>query len=200
MSLHKLASLVGLHLKRDLTRTLNAIAVTLFDSGSSTVRPTGFSADNDSTVAGDAPMDFDTLSRVEKTLDEANIPTFANGKRCLILHPNQLHQLKGDSQFAKFATFEPTVNPVLNQSYFKSVGTFDIFKSTTLTTSSNSSSVTIYRGQAFGPGMVGAGVGKLPEVRNSTSDNYGEHALVIWLAYMGFSVLDNRFGCLVSTS
>jgi hypothetical protein len=40
----------------------------------------------------------------------------------------------------------------------------------------------------------------LPEVKESTSDNYGEHALVVWLCYAGFQNLDNTFGVLVSTS
>lgn len=200
MSLHKLASIVGLHLKRDFDRWLDTVMVSLFASGSSTVRPSGFAADNDSLVAGDAPFDFDTLSRAAKALDEANVPVFANGKRVMVLHPNQIYQLKNDPQFSRYAESQAPVNPVLQKTYFKSVAGFDIFQSNTLSTASNSSSVTIYRGQAFGPGMVGVGAGMLPEVRFSTSDNYGEQALVIWLAYMGFTTLDNRFGVLVSTS
>jgi N4-gp56 family major capsid protein len=200
MSLHKLAGVVGLHMKRDFDKWLDKVGVSLFDAASSTVRPNGFTADNDSTAAGDAPLDFDTISRVEKTLDEANVPVFGNGKRVMVLHPNQLHQLKNDPQFGRYAEHQPPVNPVLQKTYFKSVAGFDIYKSTTLSTASNSSSVTIYRGQAFGPGMAGAGVGMLPEVRFSSSDNYGEQALVIWLTYMGFTTLDNRFGVLISTS
>jgi len=200
VALHKLMGLAGLHLKRDFDKWLDTVMVSLYDAVSSTVRPSGFTADNDSLVAGDAPMDFDTLSRAEKTLDEANIPVFGNGKRVMVLHPNQIHQLKGDSQFAKFAEHNPPINPLLTKSYYKSVAGFDIYKSNTLSTASNSSSVTIYRGQAFGPGMAGIGAGMLPEVRLSTADNYGEQALIIWLTYMGFVTLDNRFGVLISTS
>lgn len=200
MPVHKVADIVGLHLKRDLDKTLDAFGVSLFDLASTTVRPRGFSADNDSLVAGDAPMDFNTLSRADKSLDEANIPYFGNGKRVCVLTPQQIQQLEEDSQFARHAVFDKPVNPVLSKAYYKSIGKFDIYKSNTLTVTNNSSSVPIHTGQAFGPGMVGVGVGMLPRVADSTADNFGEHALVIWLAYLGFSNLDSRFGCLIKTS
>lgn len=202
LALHKVAGMVGLHLKRDFDRWLDAVILALLESvqTANIIRPSGFSADNDSTVAGDAPMDMDTLSRVEKTLDEGNIPTFANGRRICVLDPNQIAQLKNDSQFGKYAEFHAPINPVLSQSYFKTVGGLDIFKSTTLNTSSNSSSVTIHKGVAFGPGKVGVGAGEMPRVAYSTNDNYGEQALVIWLFYAGFANLDDRFGCSIRTS
>jgi hypothetical protein len=202
LSLHKIASMVGTHLKRDFDKTLDTIVRTLLETVQSAniIRPAGFAADNDSILAGDAPMDFDTISRVEKTLDEGNIPTFANGRRILVCDATQLQQLKNDSQFARYAELHAPINPVLAQSYFRTVGGLDIFKSTTLGTNTNASSVTIHKGIAFGPGKVGAGVGEMPRVAYSSSDNYGEQALVIWLAYMGLANLDDRFGCSVRTS
>lgn len=202
LSVHSIASMVGAHLKRDFDRTLDTIVRALLETVTSgnIVRPSGFAADNDSTVVGDAPMDYDTLSRVEKTMDDANIPTFGNGKRLVCLNPNQLAQLKNDSQFARYAEYHPPVNPVLSQMYFKTVGGLDVFKATTLGSSNNSSSIPIYRGIAFGPGKVGAGVGEMPRVAYSTNDNYGEQALLIWLWYAGFANLDDRFGCSIRTS
>lgn len=201
-SVHSVASMVGTHLKRDFDKTIDRFVRDLLGTVTSgnIIRPSGFTADNDSTAAGDAPMDFDTLARTEKALDDLNIPTFANGRRVCVLNPNQIAQLKNDSQFARYAENHAPINPVLAQSYFRTVGGLDIFKSTTLDSAANSSTVTIYRGLAFGPGKVGAGVGEMPRVAHSTSDNYGEQALVIWLAYFGLSNLDDRFGCSIRTS
>lgn len=201
-ALHSVSSMVGTHLKRDFDKTLDTIVRTLLETvqTANIIRPNGFTADNDSTAAGDAPMDFDTISRTEKALDDLNIPTFANGHRVCVLNPTQIAQLKNDSQFARYAENHAPINPVLAQSYFKTVGGLDIFKSTTLGSSANSSSVTIYRGLAFGPGKVGCGVGEMPRVAHSTSDNYGEQALVIWLMYAAFGNMDDRFGCSIRTS
>jgi hypothetical protein len=66
VSIHKLRGLVGKHLRRDVDKTLDTIVRTLFDNCSTNVRPTGFSTDDSSLVAGDAPMDFELLSRCEK--------------------------------------------------------------------------------------------------------------------------------------
>lgn len=199
MSIHKFASIAGKHLKRDYDRFIDAVGVLLWASGSTTIRPTGFTADNDSTAAGDAAMSYDVLSRVETQLDTANIPYFANGMRMCVLHPRQVEQLRGDPAFQRLSVFQPDKNP-LRQCYVASVGNLAIYKSNTLTTATNGSSVVMYRGQAFGPGMIGCGVSRIPEVLPSTADNYGETPLVIWLSYLGFQVLDNRFGCLITTS
>ena len=201
MSIHSLAAMVGKNLKQDFDKFLDATMVALFDSvdTANIIRPTGFTANDDSTVAGDAPMDFNVLARVESTLDTANIPVFANGRRACVLHPRQIQQLKDDAQFARYVEYHKDVNPIF-KSYVGTCGNLDIFKSTTLTTASNSSSVTLYYGQAFGPGKVGLGMSRMPEVVPSTSDNYGEQALVIWLTYAGFVNLDNRFGCSIRTS
>lgn len=199
MSVHKFASIAGKQLKRDYDRFIDAVGVLLWASGSTTIRPSGFTADNDSVSAGDAPLDLDTLLRVETQLDSANIPYFANGKRLCVLHPRQVQQLKSDPAYQRLAVFQPEKNP-LNKCYVGEVGNLVIYKSNTLTTATNGSGITMYRGQAFGPQMVGCGVSRLPEVLPSTADNYGETPLVIWLTYMGFQVADNRFGCLITTS
>ncbi len=75
-----------------------------------------------------------------------------------------------------------------------------VFKSTTLTTASNSSSVTIYRGHCFGPGVMLGGMGRPARVAPNSNDNYGETALVIWLADLAFGLADNRFVYLASSA
>lgn len=199
VALHKLVSVRGMHLVRDFDRFIDAVGVALFGNTSSTLYPTGMSTDNTPAVAGDYPFDYELLTRIERTLDEANIPMFANGKRKLVVHPRQLAQLKNDSQFQRLAVFNTSQNP-LTTSYVGECGNLDIYKSNTLATASNSNSITIYRAQAFGPGMVGVGLGRKPEAVASSADNYGENSLAIWLMYAGFVTLDSRFGVTVTTS
>lgn len=200
LSIHSLANMIGVNLADDFDKFIDAVHVTLLDTASSVVRPTGFSADADFTAQESGPMDFNTISRVERALDEANIPTFPNGKRVMVIDPRQAQSLKDDTQFARYAEFHAPANPLLAKSYLKSVGTMDIFKSNTLDTDTNASSVVVHKAHAFGPGVLGSGIGELPRVMPSTSDNYGETAKVVWLLYAGFALLDNRFVVSVRTS
>jgi hypothetical protein len=200
MPVHKIGSIVGKNLKRDRDKFLDTVGVLLIDAAANVIYPTGMSADNDATAVGSYPMDFETIGRVEKKFDDLGIPYFANGRRVMILTTQQINDLKNDTQFAKLAEFHPPVNPVLSKSYYKTLGAFDIYKSTTLRKVNNGSSVPIQYGQAFGPGMVGIGASRLAECVTSTADNFGEHALVGWIAYEGFQVLDNRFGISVRSS
>lgn len=197
LPIHSLVKVQGKHLKRDFDRFIDAVGVALCDLPTTIVRPAGFSVSADSTVAGDAPMDLELLTRVETTLDSANIPMFANGKRMCVLHPRQIQQLKNDPAFQRQAVFVNSHNPLL-KSWVASCGNLDIFQSNTLST--ESSTVTIYNGQCFGPGMLGVGAGNLPHVAYSTADNYGEQSLVVWLWYAGFQNLDQRFGVRIKTS
>lgn len=198
--LHRPAMIVGHNLKRDFDRTLDTFGVTLLDSGASIVRPAGFAADDDHAVAGDGPMSYAVMLSAERTLDDLNVPTFANGKRVMVLHPRQAEQLSSDAQFNRLAVFQQDFNPLFRGTYWRSVGQWDLFKSTRLTSVNNSSGVQVFRGQAFAPGAIGAGIGEMPRTAYNTQDNYGERALVIWLLYAGFATLDNRFIASIRTS
>jgi hypothetical protein len=207
-SKHSLEDVVGTHLSRDFDRWLDAVGVALFDAASTitVVRPDGMTADNDSTTAGDFGMDYATLAKAETSLVNASVPTFANGKYCAILHQRQCEQLSRDPEAQRLTVNEPPLNPLYQGAYQKTVGAFMIFRSTTLTAVDNSSSVSIKYGQAFGPGMVGVGMAPVrpgtmgPQIVPSTADNYGETSLWIWLAYLGFSTMDDRFGVSIRTS
>ncbi len=198
-SVHNMSDMVGMHMQRDLDKWLDTVLVTLLNSGSTTLYPAGFTAVNDSVAQGDMPGDVDLLFRAEETLKLASIPRFANGRYMAVISPTFSRQLKGDPQFARFAKYFPQTNPLF-QSYCGTVGGLDIFESTTLTSTANSGSVNVFTSQVFGPGMLGAGVGRLPEVMPNTQDNYGESALLVWIAYLAFGVLDNRMGVVLKTS
>ena len=189
-SVHRMASIVGMHMRRDYHRWLDSVMVALFDTAANTVYVGTAAADTDYKSAGDNPLDADTLFRVEETLGSNNIPQFANGRWACVLHPRQLRQLKTDSQFGRYAEDHKEVNPLF-KSYVSTLSSLDIFVSNTLDT--DASTTTIYKGQAFGPGAVGLGVGKMPMVASSTDDNYGMQQKVIWTADLAPAVLDNRF-------
>lgn len=199
-SIHSMAAIKDRHLKRDFDKTIDSFGVALFDSAATVTRPRGFTADNDSKAAGDAPLDYNTLARVCSAMDRRNIPVFPNGRRVFVAHPEQCQQLTDDRQFNKLAEFDKSVNPLFNGTYWKSIGELDIFKSTNLTIVNNSSAIPIRYAQAFGPTSIGVGAGGMPRTAYNTQDNYGETALVVWLWYAAFTCLDNRFLESVRTS
>lgn len=202
-SVHSMAAIRELHLQRDFHRTIDTFGVQLFDQVDATtgiIRPDGMTNDNTSVTAGDFPMSYAVLRRTQRSLEEAHIPTFSNGRYLAVLTPLQTEQLERDPEYARLARYDERFNPLFFKSYVNTVGAFDILKSTTLTRSTNVNSVEIQYGQAFGPGAIGCGAGEMPRTTHNTQDNYGETALVIWLWYAGFEVLDDRFLRSIRTS
>jgi hypothetical protein len=203
LPVHSLAKLVGRQLKRDWDKFLDSIMVLLGDSaatvtanfgvGDAAVYPTNMHADNDSTVVGDYKLDFNTITRAVQEADERKLPTLADGRRVLIITPQQAQNLVDDKGWQRYAEFHPPANPILKASYIKSIDSVHVFKSQTLTKKSNSSSINIQYGQLWAPGAVGVGFTRLPEVVTSTADNFGEHALVGWATYMAATAFDSRF-------
>lgn len=192
-SVHSIAAVKEFHLQRDFDRSLDTFGVQLFDQAATTIYPEGMTADNDSVVAGDFPMNYGQIVDTHVSLSTNHIPTFPDGKYLMVLTPRQTGQLARDPEYQRLAKFHVDFNPLFKPMYFGSVDKFHILESSSLTLTNNSSSVAIQYGQAFGPGAVGVGAGGMPGVRYHTNDNYGETALVIWLWYAGFAVLDNRF-------
>ncbi len=194
MGLHDAVSRVGKHMKRDFHKTLDRFVRDLFDDGSSTLYPKNMTAANDATAKGMYPLDYETISRVAKTMDESNLPTLGDGKRILVVTPTGLKQLKDDPQFARYAHDFESKNPLF-QRYTELayvIPEFYIFKSNTLDKTTNSSSVAIHNGHAIAPGALGLGMGEPPRVANNTNDNYGESVPLVWLAYLAMQLLDNR--------
>jgi hypothetical protein len=192
MGVHKSASIVGTHMKRDFDRFLDAVWVTLFDLGATSVYPEGMTADNDATQTGSFPFTFEQLSKTQRLMDVANLPTFGDGFRLLVLTPVQVEQLGMDGNYNSRAKEFPQYSSIF-PSYVSSVKKFHIFQSNTLTTTANSSSVAIQGGQAIAPGAALGGMGRPPRVVANSSDNYGETALVIWLADLAFALANNSF-------
>jgi hypothetical protein len=196
-AMHSIAATVGLHLSRDRMKYVDAVFGALFDDGANVLYP----QDPDSritsdaaafTVPADRPFDYDVVTRTEEKLISLNIPAFANGRYMMIVSAKQAAQLRTDPQYGRLSVYMPDKNPL--NGYVRTIGGIDIYQSTTNPSDSSTvAGVTIYHACAFGPGAVGYANAGPCRVASSTDDNYGETAKVVWLAYEGQSILDNRF-------
>jgi hypothetical protein len=111
----------------------------------------------------------------------------------LIVTPQQARQLRSDPQFGRLAVFQPENNP-LKRTFVAQLGQVEVYVSSTNTVDTTTVSGTnIHHAVMFGPGHVGYANAGPCRIAASTDDNYGETAKVIWLAYEGHVVLDNRF-------
>lgn len=191
MGVHNLVKIIGNTLVFDFRKFIDAVINSLLDLASTTIYPEGMSADNDATTAGSFPFTYEQLLRTERTADDNNLPVFADGFRIAVLPPLFCEQLGIDPLYARASQFHPLYNNLFPQ-YVKSVSKTHIFKSTTLSSVANSSSVNIHRGHYMGPGPLMGGMGARPQVWDSTNDNYGQSALVVWLADLAFGLADNR--------
>ena len=197
--------MVGTHLQRDFDRTIDTFIGAYLDLGANTLYAGGYSADSNfyggaatggvnASGYGEAPFSLNLLNQVERKMDDLLLPSFADGCRAIVCSPMAIQELKDDPQFVKNSEFHPPINAVLAKSYYRSIGRMHVFKSNTVPTSTNGNAgQTVYHAQAFAPGALGSGISDMPRVARSSADNYGEWALVMWLMYAGFAVLDNRF-------
>ncbi len=190
MGVHKASSIHGTHLKRDFHKFIEAVQVSLLDLAATAVYPEGMSGVNDATHVGAFPLTYRQIVDVESQMDTANLPTFSDGFRALVLTPVQVSQLRKDPEYQRSAKEFPQFN-ILFPGYVGSVNKFHIFRSTTLTVSNNSSTVPIHYGHAIAPGSLLAGMGRRPRVAPNTNDNYGETVLVMWLADLAFGLANN---------
>jgi hypothetical protein len=191
MGVHNAVNIYGTHLARDFHRFIDAVEVTLLDLAATTVFPDGMTTADSATTANSFPFNYRLICDLESRMDTANIPTFRDGFRAMVCHPDQKQQLKFDANYQRSAMFFQELNILFGKSYFGSVGKFHMFESTTLTTTPNTSSVNIQYGHALAPGALLAGMGRRPVVVPSTNDDYGEQILTIWKGDLGFGLANN---------
>lgn len=195
LGVHNLVKIAKRHLVRDFWKTTDSLVRATIDSASAAnvVYPDGMTADDDATTKTSYPLDYETISRTAKNMDEANLPTLGDGRRILVVTPSGYNQLKQDPAFQRYAEFHKEVNPLFTGSYMRSLPEFHVFKSNTLTKSTNSSSVKVHYGHAIAPGALGCGMADAPRVVPNSNDQYGEEAIVIWRMYLALGALDGSF-------
>jgi hypothetical protein len=181
----------GAQLTYDFHKWLDNVGVGLGSVGTA-IYPDSMTAVNDATSTGMFPATVEQMLRLEKTMNEASIPKFADGKRVCVLTPTQVMQLKLDPLYQANSKYHPEFNILYSSTYIAEIAGFHVFESVSLTVTNNSSSVPIHYGQAFGPGAYMLGSGRPPSVRLSNQNNYGETAMAIWLADLAFGVADQR--------
>jgi hypothetical protein len=191
--IHKLQKIVGLHLKRDFHKFLDSWVNSTLENTALVDRPVGMTDDNTPTTGGSYPLDYDTVITTSIKMDEAHLPKLPDGRRVLVVTPQGSMQLKRDTAWRDLAKFHPELNPLYSGTYIGSTPEFHAFESTTLSVVDNTSTVPIHHAHAIAPGALGTGMGEPPRVAPSTSDNYGERALSIWLGYFALELLDQRF-------
>ena len=192
MGVHNQVRIFGTQTVRDFHKFCDAVYVSLLDLAATAVYPEGMSAVNDATATGSFPFTYEQLTRTENLMDTANLPTFPDGFRAIVLTPTQVNHLRRDEEYQRASQFFPQYS-ILFPQYVASVNKFHIFKSTTLSTTANSSSIAIQYGHAIAPGALLSGMGRRPRVTPNTNDNYGETILAIWLADLAFGLSNNTF-------
>lgn len=193
-SAHSLASTAGMQLVRDRMKYLDTVLALKFDAGTTVVRPGGIAADASFPSSGEVPLDLDTLFRTEQALKDLFIPRFPDGSYLAVVSPAQMRQLKLDPDFKNLAVFLPDQNPLEIETVVKVGKGITLVESSTIVRDTTTvSGQTIQRGQMFGPGAVGYGIDDACRVANANEDNYGETPKIIWIAYEGLQLLDNRF-------
>lgn len=195
-SVHNLGQIIGMQMYRDRTKYLDSVLSILFNSATTNVvRAGGLTADASFPASGEQPFDLDMVLRGVEKLSNANIPRFADGTYMLIISPTQMRQLRSDPDYKNQAKEDVAFN-LLTSLNAERIGGVRIMESTTIQTDTTTvSGQTIYRGVMFGPGAIGYGIDEMCRSAYSFDDNYGETAKVIWLAYEGLSLLDERFLC-----
>lgn len=192
--IHDQPSIIAMHLKRDLHRFLEAQIVAMGDTGTAIYSDrANFTAVNDATSADQFPMTFETLSRTCRVMDEADVPRFPNGKRLFVLTPAGKQALVNDPQYAYYAQKFEAKNPLTTTGMFGESDDWMLYCSNTLNTTDNTNTIAIHRGHAWAPGAMGLGMGRPPRVALSTDDDYGRSLKMIWLADLGFKLIDSRF-------
>lgn len=197
-SVHSLVQTIGLNLQQDRMRWLDGVFSALFNSAATNIVRAGLAtADSQFPTTGEAPMDLELLFRAEEVLSAANIPRFSDGRYQAILSPRQLRQLRLDPDFANQAKEETQYNTVAGSAAWINIGPgIRVAQSSTIQTDTATiAGQTIQRGVMFGPGAIGYGIDEACRVSAASDDNYGETAKVIWLAYEGMGLLDERFLC-----
>lgn len=191
--IHDQPSIIGKQLKRDFHRFLDAWMLALLDNGTAIYSDAiNFTTANDATSIDQFPMTYEALSRTCRTMDEASLPKFANGKRLFVTTPAGKQALVNDAQFARYAHVFKETNPLLN-GMFGETDDWMLYVNNTLTITNNSSSIPIHTSHAIAPGVLGIGMGRPPRVAVSTDDDYQRSVKLIWNADLGADLMDNRF-------
>lgn len=197
---HNLVQLAMLNLRRDRSKTIDSIISTKVFNAIQTSNyvypgdPDGaLSTDNSAFLSqGDRPADVESVQRSAEVLKRAGIPTFSNGRYMAILSTKQVLKIRTSNAWQKIARYFPEKNPLFTN-YIGTIDNVDIFECATNPTATANSTITVQLGVVFGPGLLGYAMAKPCEVLAADDTNYGRRVNVIWSAWEGSAIIDDRF-------
>ena len=174
---HNLVQLAMLNLRRDRSKTLDSIISTkIFNAiqTSNYVYPgdpdSALSTDNSAFLSqGDRPADVESVQRSAEVL-----------------------KIRTSNAWQRIARYFPEKNPLFTN-YIGTIDNVDIFESATNPTATANSTITVQLGVVFGPGLLGYAMAKPCEVLAADDTNYGRRVNVIWSAWEGSAIFDDRF-------
>lgn len=186
---HDVAAIVGNLLRRDKDASIDAICRDLLLSTSNVTTADGTAVG--SLTAGKT-MSTATLAEVKYQLESRNAPKFANGNYILAISPKDESSLLQDAGYREAVRYN--TDRLFRGQVADYLG-FTVVRSNNIPTDGVGAgdAVTGYQSLAFGPDACGMGIGMMPEVRQSTDNDFGRKDLVIWLMHAGFALLDERF-------
>lgn len=191
MAKHDLAAWLGSFLRRDRNKFINQVRMDDLLTATTVVTPNA--AAEGAITAGQAAS-ATWLSRLNKAMKDALIPTFANGRWKLVINTRQEQELKADADIkAAFREFAQA-NPLLQGQLGVYEG-FDIFVDTLIPVKmvGAGSAVTGYQAVAFGPYHLGHGTVMDAEPRRADDTDFGRQERIIWLSIEAFGLLYPAF-------
>lgn len=207
-SVHDLERFVRRNLGVDYQALVDVRVRELFDTATTVVFPNGHTA---STVAAGDTFSYDFLHDVARELDTRKVPTFPDtGNWGLIIHPYACAQLAKDPAFRDTLArlgdqraiegFRAAANGG-QPGFIGSVLHFDIYVTNNYAVGDPNASppdpgtqiennVATRTSFAFGPDIIGQGVGDPVRVARNNDDDFGEEILLTWISYEGWDELD----------
>lgn len=194
VGIHKMAEIVGTHMKYDYHHFNDSVVGAIIDLGENLYPKSAYTSVNNFTTGSD-PLDYAFIAYAGQIMDSANLPTLPDGHRILAIPPVGRESLTLDPMYQRLKQYHLDMAAAFPSTYVATVSGFHVFQSTTLSTSASSGAgtPTVYRAQAIAPGALGVGMGESPRVAFSNDNNYGETEKTIWVAYMAFAMLDQSF-------
>jgi len=198
-SLHNLAALVGVELKRDRNKFIDVVIRDLLIAaaaansdgvtyGGGVAAATAFTAD------GAESMDLTTLLRARTAMTGRKVPGVLGGKYICVIDYRAATDLKDDSAYQRQGVFHPEYN-VLFPGYMKTVENLVICESNNMPTltSSIGGATRAYQSLIMGAGCLGWASGRGARVMRDNDDDGGRINQYAWNAHEGWEVLDHRF-------
>ena len=175
---HNVIALIGEFMRRDRNRFLD---VTIRDLllASANVFVAGGAAEG--AVTAGQLMTVAQMRSLNKTLKDAKIPTYPNGRWRLMLNTRDEQNLKADADYKEAYRYFVQQNPAFD-GHVQTFEGFDIMVTTNIATKGVGAggSVTGYQGSAWGPYGIGHGVAMEPSVRLADDTDFQRLQRMIW--------------------